>query len=186
MVQLLYCPHLYCLHQLTLTSFPTNCQISKQEEVCPRHNRLVGEQWNNGSCFCEKNSGLSVPCAQYCADGKETSHVLTTILLISSAQLLMDTIQESTILIYCFHQQHWQNTANARFLSITYSSSLNNTKCYWMPIHHHDQNSLLNNPLPLHNCHMTIKAGCAHNERTLWTDVTHRYRNIHVFIAISN
>jgi hypothetical protein len=29
-VQLLYCPHLYCLHQLKLTFFPTSCQISKQ------------------------------------------------------------------------------------------------------------------------------------------------------------
>jgi hypothetical protein len=88
--------------------------------------------------------------------------------------------------IHCFHQQRWQNTANARFLSVTHSLSLNNNKCYWMPIHHHDQNSLLNNSQPLHNCHITLKAGCAHSERTLWTDVIHRYRNLHVFLTISS
>ena len=95
MVQLLYSPCLYCLHQLNLTSFPTNCQISKQQEVCPRHNKLVEGQWKNGCCFCEKNSGLRVPCSQYCADGKETSHIPTTFLVISSALLLVDTIQQS-------------------------------------------------------------------------------------------
>jgi hypothetical protein len=95
MVHLFYCSHLYCLHLLKLTSFPTNCQISKQEEVCLRHNKIVGGQWNNRRCFCEKNSGLRVPRAQYCADGKETSHVATTILVISCALLLQNTIQES-------------------------------------------------------------------------------------------
>jgi len=82
LVQPLYCPHLYCLHLFKLTSFPTNCQIQKQEEDCPRHSRLVGGQQNNGRCFCVKNSGLRMPCAQYCADGKETSHVPTTVLVI--------------------------------------------------------------------------------------------------------
>ena len=81
MVQLLYCTHLYCLHQFKLTSFPTNCQIHKQE-VCPRHNRLVGGQRNNSRCQCEKNSGLRVPCAQYSADGKETSLVHSTVLMV--------------------------------------------------------------------------------------------------------
>ena len=36
-----------------------------------------------------------MPCAQYCDDGTETSHVLITFLIISSASLLMDTIQQS-------------------------------------------------------------------------------------------
>jgi hypothetical protein len=48
-----------------------------------------------GVVFVKKNSGLRVPCAQYCADGKETSHIPTTFLVISYALLLVNTMQQS-------------------------------------------------------------------------------------------